>query len=359
MKKIACILTLLLFSCLLQAQQFHAIIVADMNDLEIGKSCEIDANMMMTEVNTIATSIGYEPDISIVSRGNFNFECVRKAVEELTCNEKDIVFFYYSGHGYNDTANSGEFPVMNLKNGFYALEEVHRQLKSKNPKFCLTLGDCCNVIHELPDFKTRGFNTVDIGTKIENNYKNLFLQPQGDILVSSSKRGQWSYSNFKDGGIYTSEFISSLRCAVNYSKTLSWESLLLDTKNRISRYNFVKGKQVPQFYVNLDADIYSPKFSFDVINNYLNDIADEQIDDEKRYDLLSQKTKYFKPRAKVNIYDSQSTTRVQLVTIEDFLETAYLNSSKIRQINLIEKKSKLNEKDEKYESISVQRVWWK
>lgn len=341
----------------LSAQTMYSIIVANTEDSSIGKSCEIDQMMMIAEMNTVAKSIGYEIIITTISHSKFCFEEVDYVIKNLKCNSNDIIWFYYTGHGFNKTDHASKWPVMALNTGGFPLDLIHIKLMQKGARLNVTMGDCCNNI--LDASKAINKNLVvadeDISSK-EKIYKNLFLKPKGNILVSSSEKGESSYSHPYKGSYFTDEFNKALVYAVNYSNTLSWEALLNDVKNRVLRLNSNEPQTV-QFEINLEnlPQPPTPVPEYTNINKYLNDLADENIPENERKSLLNDYQKYFTKNARTDIFVGEVMTDMK--TIEDFLERIYLHATKINTINLIENKSKTTGDGKKYQQITVQEVW--
>jgi len=346
----------------LSAQTLHGIIVANTNDISIGKGCVIDKKIKITEINTIAQTIGYEVNITVISENDFCLEKVDNVVSKLVCHSEDIIYFYYTGHGFNKGSYKSIWPVMALKTGGYQLNAIHEILKNKGARLCITMGDCCNNILGAPDAIDKNLVVVEENTiNQEKIYNNLFLKPAGNILISSSEKGETSYCNSENGSFFTNEFNKALTYAANYSNTLSWENLLEDTKNRVLRQNSEK-PQTAQYQINLDAKPPQPVVpvvpevpEYTDINKYLNDIADSNIAESKRKVLLNNYKTYFTENARVDIYVGKTLTDIQ--TIENFLDRLYLHAEKINTVNLIENKSEITNYGKKYQQITVQEIW--
>ncbi len=342
----------------ISAQTMHAIIVSNTEDANIGKSCEMDQMMMIAEMNTIAKAIRYEISLKIISSGSFNFENLEQFIKELKANENDIIFFYYTGHGFNKKNYNDKYPIMDFNTVKYPLFMMHKKLKKKGARLCITMGDCCNNIIDKAKEVNKNLLVVEENKDKKNKiYKNLFLKPKGDIIVSSSKRGEYSYVHEKKGSYFTDEFRKALVYAVNYSNSLSWENLLIDTRNRVIRINQNK-VQTLQFDLNLVSKPHPPipnEPKYTDINKYLNDLSDNNISESERILLLDNYYKYFKKNARVDIFVGKIMTDMK--TVEDFLDRIFLHADKIKSINLIENKSKISSDGKKYQQIAVQEIW--
>ncbi len=234
----------------ISAQKFYAILAGDFEDDQIGAGCERDIDRIRNEVNTIAKCIGYEPVVTALTRGVFIQENIIAMIENTRSSENDVLLFYFTGHGKNE--RSSKWPSMKIKDKFQPLEGIHNVLKSRPHKLLITIGDCCNNYKKDRTVAYRkDFKVVKTGNDKTKIYKSLFGEPKGDIIVSSSKPGQYSYNNPLEGSYFTRHLIDNITQAVNYAKELTWEGLLSDTRNKIKNLNFVDGPQEPQFEINL------------------------------------------------------------------------------------------------------------
>ncbi len=325
MKKICFLLFLIFFTVAYKmfAQTVHALVVANTEDVTIGKSCDVDKIRMTAEINTIAAAIGYKTDIKQVSGNSFNFEEVKKNIESINSDENDVIFFYYSGHGYNQN-DVDTFPTMHLLSGYLSLNQVKTMLSQKKQRLIIVMGDCCNIVVTDTLTENRSFVPLKIEIDKEQNYRNLFLDPRGSILVASAKKGQYAMGNDAKGGFYSNFFIVALQYAVNYSNNLSWEALLADASNRLLRIKCDQCPQYPQYTIALNANVnknaeVKSNLTFDKINKYLNQFLDNKT--KNKSTLLSEYAKYFEKNARVDIYVGNVMTDMQ--TIENYLDRIY------------------------------------
>ena len=371
MKKIIFLLSIALIithSFNLRGQTIHLMIVSDTEDPSIGQSCLVDQNSVYNQFLSISNEINYKLDTVLVNSKLFNYNNVKNALDKIKPDPSDILVFYYSGHGYNfdESKRCSEWPIMHLKtkDAFLGLDEVHEIMKKKNARLTLTLGDLCNEIIDKRVLLPRGLIVEDIlPSNKKEIYTNLFTQFKGDILISTSKRGQYSYSDAKNGGFYSFCFVEALNDAANYNSSITWPQLLDDANNRLLiLLNDYKITQTPISEKNVqktDSVILEnnviPNISFLDLNIYFNSIIDNGLKDDVRYKNIKKYTTYFIPKTKVRIYVNKTYT--DLMPIEDYLEQLYLNKSKIGRINFIENKSKFNPKLKKYEEIAIQEIW--
>ncbi len=353
------------------AQKLHLIMVTDNDDKIIGSGCQADFSKIMAEVHTIADAIGYAITHYNVVGSSFIYENMVNVLDKLSVQPNDIIFFYYSGHGYNEDQRETNWPSMKFPEGFFPFDMVNQKLASSSARLVVSMADCCNKHQGLQapiseDLKI--IETVDENQK--KNYANLFLDSKGVVLVASCKRGQVSYTHPEKGSYFTSSFIESLTYAINYAKDLNWETLLTDAQRRLAGLNFPQGPQTPQFFVGertmTDPPKPSPKppvvnirenvspMSYSSVNEFFNILIDKNIPGDKRRKTMDTQQSIFSDDAFVEIYKGQYFLEPQKMGI--FLQRIYLNANLIRKINFIENLSEKNRQG-KYRKVAVQEIW--
>jgi len=376
-------------------QTFHLILIADTKDPKIGRGCEIDHWTFYAKIKEVTEALNLPLNEVIISKDNFNFTNVNTAINNLSCAPEDVIFFYYSGHGFNTADRQSDWPVMNLKSndGGYPLELAYKNLKQKGARLCIVLGDLCNEVTTdiVASLESKGLVVEEISqANPAKIYSNLFTQHSGDILIASSSRGQYAWST-KYGSFYTQSFIEALTNAANYNANITWETMLADTQNRLYEAMSKLGKkQDPKIELKvsmnafvdttggfrpisinknenttihskegdttkIDKPIPIQSIGYNEINQYLNSLINNTIKDTERLKYANNCSKYFMPRAKVKIYTNKVYTDLQ--PIEDYVKQKVLNNNKIVRINFIENLSKFNYNENKYFEIAVQEIW--
>ncbi|MFN8348778.1 MAG: caspase family protein [Spirosomataceae bacterium] len=369
-----CIFLLLLFLSGYRAiaQTLHAVLVADTKDGMLGASCEKDLGDMSVRLADIAQKINFQYQEVICNNEQFGKAGLTKALSEVTCSPNDVIFFYYTGHGLNTLERSSSFPLLYLKDDNNTeLEGVHRQLKAKNPRFCVTLGDCCNNLFT----DTRSMKPVSplfkgIGVTSDLNILlKLFVEPQGDILITSAKRGEKATAHPNNGSLYTYNWMEALSHATSNNLNITWETLLNDSENRLQESlktfpdsvkhhsHWVQGyKESNENPPIPPQPTTKPTVSFDEMNKFLNTLANETIPFPERNTLrIQNQGKYFSSTATVDIYIKSPEKPVQTQTIEEFLMRIVNTARLIDKFNFVEKMSKLAN-DGKYTLVTLQEV---
>lgn len=229
----------------LGAQTLHALLFV--NEKEEGRETDRTEDMrkMLNFWQDIAGVIGYDYEYSCNSDSYFTAGRVRSVISSLDVGRGDIVVFYYSGHGYNDGTNV--WPMLNLKDEDLPEIEVLKLLKKVNApaKLTLCMADCCNKVY------SGGSVNVAYGMD-EPAVRKLFTGFNGKktIIASSSKQGQYSWSN----SVYGAYFGISFRQAVGdigYGGA-EWDTVMENA--RLLTLEYTEGRQEPQYSVTQTSD---------------------------------------------------------------------------------------------------------
>ena len=247
------------------AQRIHEILFCNTIDSSIGKSVEVDNDRALDEIGCIGGYIGYEV-VEYVYQGK---DCTRQnlmnVLNSLNCSNQDIVFFYYSGHGVHANTNyEDKLPQMcmntNIQNQFVAVHEVDEILAKKNPKLRIIMTDCCNSIDQSGIVQPKEGLAMERGITVikgndQANYRKLFAEPRGSVIVTSSKLGQSSLGNDVLGGWFSYVFWNLLlKECTNSTTTPTWNSLMEKAqKNTLEMTARVSHDQEPYYVIDLNG----------------------------------------------------------------------------------------------------------
>ncbi|WP_171062986.1 caspase family protein [Larkinella sp. C7] len=396
----------------LQAQTqptFHVIMIGATEDKTLARACQLDLLRFHEQFSKIAESIGYAYKPDLLVKENFSNAAIRKSILGLTCGAEDIVVFYYTGHGFNLTKYAGNFPIMAIDttgDGNFPLMLMHEELMKKKPRFCLTIGDCCNkVIDEnVPQDRSMVKGTA-CNPAI---FRQLFLQQRGGVIVASSKRGQVSGAA-PGGSFYTWSLLQSIDYACHYNERVTWEQLLDDTQTRMWSIQAARqAKQESIFTVGLASDstatgpdsqvavapanptatpssasvdsnavapaqpamvatnggpaapqpaapVSAQRPDFSDVNGFLNTLADESLTYAVRTSKQTQAGQYFVHNARVKVY--VNATQVALIPLDQLMSRYSTLAKSIRQVNIVERLSKLDPSGRFYTEVAVQEIW--
>lgn len=244
----------------------HMIIVADLNDTDIGVN--IDVERWAKEITRIENNTQTTPLVHKIT--DRNPESILAACDNLNVAPNDTVIFIYGGHGFNKdeannsdasaepTANAGsKWPEMvvyenvnnRAKRRGLPLWRIFNKLESKKPRLLLVIGDCCNEY--TPAFLAA--ETYTRGGEIEAYYKTLYLRCRGNYIVSAAKFGQYAFGSKTRGGFFTEKLFKVLGDATSYDRTRpsnyqpSWDQIFTEVSSGYIREDEIKGNQQAQW----------------------------------------------------------------------------------------------------------------
>jgi hypothetical protein len=223
----------------LQAGDLYSIILGDTVADNISESIVQDVNHLQDEISRIQFYTGMRL-IEIKFEGSELYaENIYSYLGDLVFSPDDVVIFYYSGHGYR-TPSKGSNPWPNL---YFTVSgegvdfyDITYLLKDKNPRLLLSICDCCN--NSIPDGLAPSVYEKELIIQsrdyLKANYKKLFMDISGLIMIRSSEVGEYSWCT-PNGALYTSAFLDSLKNNLRLKKT-SWESILSGAGAKVLKY---------------------------------------------------------------------------------------------------------------------------
>lgn len=369
MKKTFTLLFLLGLCCgaSISAQTFHSILFTDSQDKSIGVAARASHDYYSGLLCTIETSLGssYNSATPIDKNG---YDCSKtdllQVLDNLTCEENDIVVFIYIGHGARAQNDPSNFPQMCFAvpqgsysrdgDDFFPLESVRNIIMKKNPRFCLVIGDCCNSCDpnlsvKDPITEAQAMVPDIILRQGENAIKKLFLSQRGSVILTASVKGEYGWSITKHGygfrlgtlleRILNNVFQDIKNAKITYS---SWDNLLDVVKAKT--YNLSKSimlldsygrrwTQTPYYETKLEEasiiDKRKPIVEAKDLQQALKQVADSRSfsDTERIAKSRALKAKYFDgDNAMIEVVGKDMKTIVESTDIRKYLLRAATES---------------------------------
>lgn len=257
MKKFICLFCMVMLTNLVQGQTLHAIIFADTNDPNVGRFDNQDYMNLTMEVSTISSATGLTLKRYFYKGSDCSNANLRHVLGTLSSEPDDVILFYYSGHGVRSVNDHSDFPQMCLGSfydqDFYPLQSVLESLNRQPARLKIVMGDCCNSVSENvtpKEFANKGATVLT--KKPVNVYGNLFLNNQGYIIASSSRKGETSSTmSYTDGtpagGAFTCSLLDVIQAVVSQGLDNDWTGILDATKELTYKYR----KHTPVYEVNI------------------------------------------------------------------------------------------------------------
>lgn len=222
--------------------KMYLLIAANTLDIDIGATCEEDRKQTEKVFSDLAEFMGIQLVKKSIYGNEYSKQNVETAIQSLNPSPKDIVVFYYSGHGFSMQDNY-QYPHIALTSKTFEsakanslnMEEIYARIKKKGARFNLVVSDCCNT----PIEKASAIIPVNLArTRASNlgwdpdNCKALFLDPKPtSVLMTAASRDELS-CGISTGGLFTTSFRSSLIDFFSkFHNNVTWAQVLTEVKN--------------------------------------------------------------------------------------------------------------------------------
>lgn len=276
MRRNLLIIMLALVWCLnLNSQTIHWVFFIDTTDYQLGNDNingkrALDKHFV-SKVNAALGLKGYKNKSYCYTGNNCTASNCDKVINSLSCTSKDIVVFYYIGHGRNANGG-GQWPSMeftNSKNQYLSLNKVHQTIKAKKPQLVFSVGMCCNKVRPQTGSQS-GLSTQSRKYKIvSKNFakklQKLFLSNKGDVIIAAASTGQEAQGGckYETGEI---DYFTGALCMImdSYAASpkdddLTWSRFMKDitywthyyVSNEVKDDNGKAEEQRPHFSVNI------------------------------------------------------------------------------------------------------------
>lgn len=255
--KLIVIALLLLGFLPMNAQKIHAILAGSTNVSDIGEGCNVSLNKMEEALKYIEMQTGLETEITKITGNNFTKENLLRAVNNLNPKPNDVVFFFSTSHGFNYSDIPSQYAFISAhptKNemtrnelvtfGLSLEQEVYLPLRAKGARLTITLAEACNTVVDIASPSSYQVMNVNIPKRL----KELFVESTGGVIASSSQVNQRSWTDEKDGGIYTNMFIEAMNTVITSPEKATWETVMAKTNEFTRDYaanENIRGGQNP------------------------------------------------------------------------------------------------------------------
>lgn len=247
----------------LSASDFHAILIGDYASQDVRKASAADLQSIRDEMTNIAEMCGYTLKLKVIAGNQPIAKKVLVELKNLTPGKKDVVFFYFSGHGYR-TRENGDSPWPNLdfpvENHGISLKGIIEAISQKKARLSIIMADCCNQLISKsfapPMVKARMFTYAPEENE-KRNMKSLFCKSTGVIAIVSSTQGQAAYCNV-EGSFYTRSFFQGLQRVISDEKYAKWEMIFTEASQILKpmldahQLSSIPLSQTPLVYMQLN-----------------------------------------------------------------------------------------------------------
>lgn len=234
----------------------HVLILCDTSSSNIKKASFVDLSNMRRATSLIAKNLHMKKSIRILKGKKMRTGALLHWLKSLSISQKDIVIFYYSGHGFRLESDKTPWPSFLLPGikspmSLISGEKICDILRAHSQRFTLVIFDCCNfeAIEKGIGFTPR--NQIFNHHTFFPGLQSLFKAHHGMVTIASASPGEFSIAitgGPAKGSIFTSEFLKTLfyKCQ---KKKPSWKQILERTSDKCSR--MTDNTQNPIGYIEL------------------------------------------------------------------------------------------------------------
>lgn len=218
----------------LLAAQLHGVLVGDTLSEDLVDSIWVDLQSIERHLADIAKSVQMGLRVHKLVGEGATSDSVINSLNELQTAQEDVVFFYFSGHGFRTASKEGN-PWPNLyftadQTGVDELDIAHI-LKNKNAHLSIVIADCCNNVllsYQAPPLAGKQLTKSKHSKKTEKNIRKLFVETHGVVLAASSKAGQSSWTKGAEGSLYTAAYVDTFRRLIKQvdSEVIGWQFVM-------------------------------------------------------------------------------------------------------------------------------------
>ncbi len=239
----------------LNGREIYAVLVADSFDATIGKATGNALALMEREIHKIASATGLKLHLESFQGLQATADRVVAAIVDLPSKSDDIIIVYFAMHGFREPSKSDCWPYLFLGPSGQGVDflRITKILKAKRPAFIFALADCCNNL--VPEGSIPIYRFVRKSAHreyVSKNYRHLFLDARGHVIISSAIPGEPSWALVGEGGIYTLSFLETLGRCAEKKKLIEWQDLIgAVSKNVTHQLLFFDKIQTAQYDLKL------------------------------------------------------------------------------------------------------------
>jgi hypothetical protein len=230
-------------------RKLFLITVAATEDPKIGLSTQRDLMSIQGFYPDEIKAMGIDLHRTELIGKDFTKHAVNVAINNLKPGPKDIVMFYYSGHGFRYTDDTSKYPRIALvasgsqspDNDNLSLEDIYKRILKKRAWVSIVLADCCNEdygssppigpVQEKPEAAPGEPTAVNLLV-----WRSLFLPDKPlSVLACAAEKNQLAAGNEKLGGFFTHFMQTELQKGF-YGKYSNYESSWVRILNNAKEY---------------------------------------------------------------------------------------------------------------------------
>ncbi|OHD57612.1 MAG: hypothetical protein A2Y33_06140 [Spirochaetes bacterium GWF1_51_8] len=223
--------TVILVPVFAEAKVLKALLIIQDNYIDnnlngIAEDVRLDLGHVQSFLNGLQKGKVIDVEITILKGKNATYANMDKLLKNVETEKDDVILFYFSGHGGMEKDKTFLFTADSKK---FWRDDVEKYLKSKSAKLKIAVSDACSS--SIGGMDSRGWFEDDGELEEKQNayieiYKNLFLNYEGLLYVTSASPGEYAWG-FGSGGSFTVSFFNEV---LYNDPKFTWEETIADAQ---------------------------------------------------------------------------------------------------------------------------------
>lgn len=215
-----------------EPERIEALLVIDSKS-NLFQSVLHDEKTLLSTLEQIATNAKMKLTATIYNGSNVNQANINKWITSLKKNPHDVVLFYFSGHGCQETTTLIPWPRLffSARGTLFPMKAIIQAIESTETRLSIIVSDCCNGPIAGKTLCLEQITTAHTGlrkSKSAIGAEKLFKQVKGHIRAVAAVRGQNALA-FTRGSVFTLAFTKALGEAI-MDNNPSWKAIFQSTK---------------------------------------------------------------------------------------------------------------------------------
>ena len=340
---VACLL--ILSGNRLYSQTFHFLGFYDTNDSSIGQGVKVDFDRTVELAHTLSdamASFGYKSDIKTFYGSQCGKDNLMAALDAMQTTADDIVLFFYNGHGAHAQGDEDRFPQMCLgeryQTNYVPATLVKNILIGKGVRLALVITACCNNESEWVTQKETEIRNAGVPnqSKLLEFCRKMLIEPKGWVMMTSSRRGEFSWVNSLNGTWFVRHSFNSWNNMMDGTLPVSWESFCARVQQTCSADPIYYYDQIylqhPDYLFSWQQQIVPPvenkdpktassvPAAFQDLNTMANRLLDRSLSESQKKTIIQDiKTNWLQGNTIVITYLEDRNTMIRYEKADEFL----------------------------------------
>ena len=163
---------------------------------------------------------------------------VLATIRSLPVRADDVLWFYYSGHGFRwkNQSTANPWPILqigkNRKTQALSMASVIYALEARGARLTITMSDSCNVAAATSRTRRR---STGFGPRLRAGLTALFRYSRGRIRAVAATASEIATGNSHTGGLFTRNWLSAIHDEARVGRAANWRNIASRARRSVSR----------------------------------------------------------------------------------------------------------------------------